>query len=104
MTYAARERILAETQAARVRAQALLNELLTASAECESQLSKQSRKDPIRLVTGRSSLETAIANTRRIIETLDRALSESHSGGPSIEGSGSPVTLMRDRMGQAALA
>ncbi|MBC7770859.1 MAG: hypothetical protein H7210_00055 [Pyrinomonadaceae bacterium] len=75
-TELSREDFVAVTVAAKARAEAVLKELLAASAECESQLQKQSRTDPIRLVTGRSSLDAAITSTRRMIETIDRTIQD----------------------------
>lgn len=75
-TDSTRQEFLAATVAAKARAESVLRELQAASAECESQLQKQSRTDPIRLVTGRSSLDAAIANTKRMIETFERAIQD----------------------------
>lgn len=72
-----RDDFIRETQAARKRAEAVLLELQAAAADCDLQLQKQNRTDLVRLVTGRSSLDAAIASTRRMIETFDRAIEES---------------------------
>lgn len=71
-----REDFVTVTTAAKARAEAVLKELQAASAECDSQLQKQSRTDLIRLVTGRSSLDAAIANTKRMIEAFERAVQD----------------------------
>lgn len=71
-----RQNLLIETHAARQQAEAMLKALLQAQTECESHLANEKRRDLMRTVTGKSSLETAIENTRRMIEALDRAVDE----------------------------
>jgi len=86
MNEQSRKRFLDETSAARARAAGILEQLLAANQVCESQLKKSSRVDPIRLVTGRSSLDNAIAATRTMIESLDRAMQELMRGGETDDG------------------
>lgn len=69
-----RERLLAETARRRRQAEALLRSLTAAKSECERQLARFQRADAMQTVTGRSALDAAIAQTRRMIESLDRAL------------------------------
>jgi hypothetical protein len=69
-------RVLAEVSAARQRAEAVLRGLIEAQNECEKQLSRENRRDAMKLVTGKSSLENAIASTRRMIESFDRQIQE----------------------------
>lgn len=74
-----RQHVLLETLAARQRAEELLKQLQQAQAECEGHLRAEQRQDAMKQVTGKSSLETAIATTRRMIEMLDRALEEART-------------------------
>jgi hypothetical protein len=71
-----RERFLAETAAAKERAESLLRGLIAAHAECESHLVRLNRKDPLKAVTGKSALDNAVAATRRMIESLERAMQD----------------------------
>lgn len=80
----ARRRFVNEAVAARTRADSLLRQLIAASAECDSQLEQQNRQDPIRLVTGRSALDRAIHETRRMIDTLDRAINDADRAEPGL--------------------
>lgn len=68
--------VLAEVTAARQRAEAVLSGLIEAQNECEKQLSRENRRDAMKLVTGKSSLENAVATTRRMIESFDRQIQE----------------------------
>ncbi|TVQ60351.1 MAG: hypothetical protein EA379_08330 [Phycisphaerales bacterium] len=69
-----KQRVLLETNAARDRAEALLRGLLDAKAESEKQMATFKRPDAYKAVTGKSSIDNAIASTRRLIETLNREL------------------------------
>ena len=71
-----RQRFLSETAVARDKAEHLLKGLLAAHAECETQLQKLNRRDTLKAVTGRSALDNAVAATRRMIESLDRAMQD----------------------------
>jgi len=71
-----RQQVLLETYAARQRAAELLKTLERAQAECEGCLKSEQRQDVVKALTGRSSIEQAIAQTRRMVEMLDRALGE----------------------------
>ncbi len=74
MPLSERQRIVLETIAARDRAEATLQSLLAAQAECAAGASP--RADPFREVTGKSAMENAIAQTRRMIESLNTALAQ----------------------------
>lgn len=67
---------LAEILAARKRAELVLAELMSAQSSCEQQLAQTNKKDLVRSVTGRSSLEVAANSTRRMIDVLDRLAGE----------------------------
>lgn len=71
---------------ARQQAERLLEGLLEAKSLSEQRLAELHQTDHLKHVTGRSSLENAIASTRRMIETLDRAAAqlrrESHQRQP----------------------
>lgn len=72
---------LARTRTLRQFASAVLQKLLDDRACCEDVLSQRGRVDPIRTVTGRSSIDQAIADTRAMIDGLDRLLAEQgHAG------------------------
>lgn len=60
----------------RERAEALLKSLQDAKRRCDRQLTKSNRTDPMIQVTGKSSLDEAIATARRTIDVLDRAAAE----------------------------
>lgn len=94
-----RQHVLLETLAARQRAAELLKVLQQAQAECEKCLQQDKRQDAMRAVTGSSSIEQAIASTKRMIETLDRALDEARNGMTDDElASVTPVVLAKDAL------
>ncbi len=68
-----RDHILAESSRRRTQAEALLRSLMAAKSECERQLARFQRSDVMQSVTGRSAIDAAIVQTRRMIESLDRA-------------------------------
>jgi hypothetical protein len=80
-----RQHVLLETLAARQRAAELLKTLERAQAECEGCLKSDERQDLMKTVTGKSSIETAIGQTKRMIEMLDRALGEAGAAGVQVE-------------------
>lgn len=67
------EQLLA-IQRTRSHAAAVLTGLLDAKVQCEATLSHEKRSDMFKAVAGQSSLEAAIAETRRLIDTLDRQI------------------------------
>jgi len=75
-----RQQVLLETYAARQRAAELLKTLEQARTECEGCLKSENRQDVVKTVTGKSSIESAICQTRRMVEMLDRALAEAGNG------------------------
>jgi hypothetical protein len=76
MVMSTREQILIESQRTRAQAAEMLRELLEAKAACEATLAAEKRSDMVKHVTGQSSLEVAIAETRKLIDSLDRAIME----------------------------
>lgn len=56
----------------RRKAEAVLASLMAAKAECDKQLADLRRTDPMKQVTGKSSLEEAIASTKRLLADLDK--------------------------------
>lgn len=68
--------VLLDTLAMRQNAERILDSLLRARAECDQCLQREQRADPMRSVTGSSSLDRAIVSTRRMIDTLNRAIEE----------------------------
>ncbi|MEX2219593.1 MAG: hypothetical protein WD749_12640 [Phycisphaerales bacterium] len=72
----AAEQVLQETTATRQRAEALLRSLTEFKAQSERNLADLRQPDAFKNVTGRSSLDNAIASTQRMIEALDRVIAE----------------------------
>jgi hypothetical protein len=70
------EQVLEETRTTRARAVELLQALERANAECERHVDRVLHPDSLKRVTGRSAMDNAIASTRRMIESLDRAIDE----------------------------
>ena len=68
--------VLVETTIRRAQARAVLDRLLADHQHTENQLAQQNRADYVKSLTGRSSLESAIEQTRGMIETLDRVLEQ----------------------------
>jgi predicted nucleic acid-binding Zn-ribbon protein len=68
--------VLLETTATRDRAEALLRTLLDYKAQSEKNLAELRQPDAFKNVTGRSSLDNAIATTQRMIEALNRVISQ----------------------------
>lgn len=66
------ERAIAESLKVRANAEVLLRSLLEAKEQSEALLHTTGGKDHLRTLTGKSSLDNAIASTRRMIETLTR--------------------------------
>jgi hypothetical protein len=77
----AREQALIEMRRTRENAERLLHSLLEAHAACEAQLASDKRSDMVKKVTGKTSLEQAIENTRRMIDVLLRAEEEPAADG-----------------------
>jgi acyl-CoA reductase-like NAD-dependent aldehyde dehydrogenase len=98
-----RQNLLIETHAARQQAEAMLKSLLQAHAECEAQLVSEKRTDPVRTVTGKSSLETAIETTKRMIEALDRAVEEAREIEGETDGGSQMSITVRPAMSAVAV-
>lgn len=77
----ARQNVLIETHALRQQAGELLAWLEHAHEQLVSQLKTEQREDMVRVVAGRSSLEAAIEQTRRMIDAMDRAMAEVRESG-----------------------
>ena len=71
-----RQQVVLETLAARQRAAELLKQLEAAQAECDGCLKSDQRQDMMKTVTGKSSIEAAMASAKRMVEMLDRALED----------------------------
>lgn len=71
-----RLKVLKETVQIRENAEGLLRALLDAQAQSEAFLAQSGQRDHLRVVTGKSSLDNAIASTRRMIETLNRQIEQ----------------------------
>lgn len=68
------QRAVLETNAQRDRAEAVLESLTAAKTQIEAQLATVNRTDALEQVKGKSAIDDAIASTRRMIDTLNRAL------------------------------
>ncbi len=75
-----RQQVVLETLAARQRAAELVKQLEQAQQECDGCLRTEQRQDMMKAVTGKSSIETAMASAKRMVEMLDRALNEAQKG------------------------
>lgn len=71
-----RQRILRETTQVREKAQVLLRGLIEARSASERHLSEIRQLDPLKRLTGHSSMDNAIVSTRKMIDSLDRALDQ----------------------------
>jgi hypothetical protein len=67
---------LDDTSRVRRTASRLLHQLQTDRASLEARLAELGRVDPIKCVTGVSSLEKAISDIRRLMSDMDRLLEE----------------------------
>lgn len=76
MVMTIRDENLIRVQEARAQAAVVLRRLVEANAACEAALADEKRSDVFKVVSGRSSLESAIAEARRVIETLDRQIEQ----------------------------
>lgn len=85
----AHDTITARTRAARERAENLLAILIEARDRSEERLADLRQADLLKAVTGRSSLDNAIAETRRMIDRLDRSI-------PAVRGTAPPTPSRRE--------
>jgi hypothetical protein len=92
----AREQALIQTRRTREDAERLLTSLLEAQAGCDAQLAAENRPDLVRKVKGRTSLEEAIEQTRRMIDVLKRAEEEATGEAASAPGSAGSTTQATD--------
>jgi hypothetical protein len=69
-------RVWTDTVQRRDEARTLLNTLLEAKYVSERNLAQINRHDMIKRVTGKSSMDNAIASTKRLIDSFDRVLVE----------------------------
>lgn len=75
MTQNQAEVIIAQTSRTRDQARTALDQLARATAEMEG---APRSADAMRVVTGRTSVEVAIDSAQRLLERVDRSLSEAH--------------------------
>ena len=73
-----------ESFAVRDQADALLAKLIKDRAMCEQRLAEKGQADPIKVVTGRSAIDKAIAETRAVIDNVDKMHSNSSEPAPEI--------------------
>lgn len=79
-----RQRMTIETSGLRQQALELLASLEESQRALRKQLETEQRQDMMRLVAGRSSLEQAIADTRRMIAMLDRTLEDARDAAETV--------------------
>ena len=83
------QRAVLETTATRDRAEAMLETLLRAKDEIDRSRKAENRKDLMAEVCGASSLDNAIASTKRMIDTLNRSLRKAeddlHAAGQELD-------------------
>ena len=79
-TMTTKHRMLVETTARRDEAETLLRLLLDAKEASEKNLSQLGQTDLVKQVTGRSSIDTAIASTQRLVESFNRVLTDLRDG------------------------
>lgn len=72
----AKQRMIEDTMKRRDDAVALLRSLLDAKSLSEKNLAQLQQPDLIKQVTGRSSMDNAIASTRRLIDSFNRVLDD----------------------------
>mgnify|MGYP001790860735 CR=1 FL=1 len=73
------EDLVVQTRVQRDEAEALLTTLVAARSTSERRLSEAGRRDLLKKVTGRSSMDNAIDSTRRLVASFDRVLVELRS-------------------------
>ncbi len=88
-----REQLISETLASKRQAEDLLRTLLAAKAPANG--SGPASRDLYKQVTGSSSLDNAIVQVRRSIETIDRVLDELRGQTPVTIPNGSPARQAR---------
>ena len=71
-----KQRMITETIQRRDDAVALLKSLLDAKSVSEKNLALLQQPDLVKQVTGRSSMDNAIASTRRLIDSFNRVLDD----------------------------
>ena len=71
-----KQRMLIEATTKRDEAEALLRTLLDAKATSERNLRDIGRDDMVKRVTGRSSLDRAVASAQRLLESFNRVLGD----------------------------
>lgn len=76
MIDSAKQRMITETIRRRDDAVALLRSLLDAKSISEKNLAQLQQPDLVKQVTGRSSMDNAIASTRRLIDSFNRVLDD----------------------------
>ncbi len=73
-----------ESDTVRDQADALLARLIKDRAMCEQRLAEKGQSDPIKVVTGQSAIDKAIAETRAVIRNVDKLQSQTHKPIPEI--------------------
>ena len=73
-----------ESFAVRDQADALLAKLIKDRAMCEQRLAEKGQADPIKVVTGQSAIDKAIAETRAVIRNVDKLQNQSQETVPQI--------------------
>jgi hypothetical protein len=67
---------LGETLAIRRQARALLDRLQTERESSERRLAETGKRDPMKFITGRTAMESAIAAAREMVQKMDQLLAD----------------------------
>jgi hypothetical protein len=98
---AARRELLLQTHAVRQHAVDVLKSLEASRQALDQQLASEEREDLVKVVAGRSALDKAILDTRRMIDGLDRAAESARESAES-DGTGGEVgasaVVVRERV------
>jgi|CXWL01.1.fsa_nt_gi hypothetical protein len=70
------QKLIKETIDVRDKAEGLLRSLLEAKKQSDAFLESNGQRDKLQSVTGKSSIENAIVETRRMIDTLNRHMEQ----------------------------
>ncbi len=76
MLNTAKQRMIQDTTQHRDEAMTLLSSLINAKSISERNLAAIHQPDLLKQVTGKSSMDTAIASTRRLIDSFNRILDD----------------------------
>ncbi len=88
MTLTEQQRVILDWRVARDGAEALLRSLQDARNESEKRMRELKQTDAMKKVTGRSAIDNAISSTQRMIDTLNRAITQLEVDGDDVDAAG----------------